>query len=253
MQERAQLGELTAEVVERQSAEARAMPGTADALALQRAIGNRNVAALVGRSRAPQQMVQRDWREAEWEVPLWVSPAAWIGRGLINRFSSEIDVAAVDAHDVTGWLSSSVRGRAVEVDNIPDMVDKVLGRLRPGQRIRRLYIDAHGSPGALYVGSGSGPAAANQLLTSATLASHSATLGRWTGHFSSSGVVTIGGCQVAANADGVALLGRLSALWGVPVRAGSDYQRPLVPGLEGPVTRCTPPATAGGTPACATE
>jgi Domain of unknown function (DUF4347) len=229
------------------------IPAAAAALGLQRAIGNRNFAALAGGSRATRRSLQRDWSEPEWEVPWWLSPAGWAGRGIINHFSSEIDIAVVDANDVTGWLSSAVRGRAVEVDSIPDMVTKVLARLNPGQRIRRLYIDAHGSPGALYVGSGSGTAAASQLLTTSTLSSHSANLGRWTGRFSSSAVVTIGGCQVAANADGVALLSQLTALWRVPVRAGSDYQRPLIPGLEGPVTRCAPAASGSGPVSCATE
>src|SRR3954471_23535124 len=120
-------------------AEAKTIPGAtptaAQALALQRAIGNRRFSALVNRSRATRPVLQRDWSEPEWEVPWWVSPAGRLGRGVINHFSGSIDIAVVDANDVTGWLSSAVRGRAVEVNSIPDMVAKVSARLSPGQKI----------------------------------------------------------------------------------------------------------------------
>ena len=222
----------------------------AQVLKLQSTIGNRNVGRLLGRAAQTRQL-QRDWTEPEWHVPLWAAALPYIAEGIYERFAGTIDIAVVDANDVTGWLSSAMRGHALEVDNIPDMVDKVLGKLRPGQKIGRLYIDAHGSPGVLYVGSGSGAAGPDQILSTSTLPSQRAALGRWTGRFVGSAVVTIGGCQVAANSAGTSLLGELATLWGVDVRAGSDYQRPLVPGLEGPVTRCSP--SPGGAPTCDVE
>ena len=188
--------------------------------------------------------LQRDWDQRNPAPPIFVVP--WAIEGAYRHFSSEIDITAVTSEDVTDWLVSAFQGHEIELDSIRDMVDKVLAELGPSKKIKHFWIDSHGSPGAMYLGS--------DTLTAASLSStHAAQFSRLRGRFSPTrGRITLGGCNVAASASGTALLSGLAALLNVPVRGGADTQRPLIGGIEGPVTRCTP-STSGGAPTCALE
>lgn len=54
-------------------------------------------------------------------------------------------------------------------------------------------------------------------------------------YFGYNGLVTLGGCQVGINKM---LLQKMSSYVGVPVRAFTANQRPLVPGDQGSETKC---------------
>ena len=214
-----------------------ARPGVAHSvLALQGSAGNAAVSSLVQNA-----TLQRDWDQRQPAPPIF--PVPWAAEGVYRYFSSEIDITAVTSDDVVDWLVSAVQGHELQVTSISDMVDKVLAELGPSKKIKHFWIDSHGSPGTMYIGS--------DTLSAATLPTHTAAFSRLRGRFSATrGRVTLGGCNVAASAAGTALLRDLATLLNVPVRGGSDTQRPLIPGMEGPVTRCTP---AAGGPTCALE
>jgi hypothetical protein len=134
------------------------------------------------------------------------------------------------------------------VVSVADMVDKVLDRAGK-KKISNMFVGGHGSPGWQSVGAGSGDdttgtkslqidAATGGLMGTATRS-----LNRLIDHFDSEAIVTLGGCNVGASPDGPPMLKAVSvAIGGIPVQAGVDTQRPLVPGMEGKVIRCTPNA-----------
>jgi hypothetical protein len=66
-------------------------------------------------------------------------------------------------------------------------------------------------------------------------------LQRLRGRFTEHAVVTLGGCNVAANEDGIdgrELLKTVSwLLGGVAVQGADEYQTPVLPGMEGNVWR----------------
>ena len=83
--------------------------------------------------------------------------------------------------DFTDWLVSASQGHEIEIEGIRDMVDKVLAALGPSKKIKHFWIDSHGSPGAMYLGT--------DTLTAASLPTHSADLGRLRGRFSATRVL----------------------------------------------------------------
>jgi Domain of unknown function (DUF4347) len=229
----------TRDAEQAQSRGAEVRPGAVSrVVALQESAGNAAVSALLQGA-----TLQRDWDQRQPAPP--VLPIPWAAEGVYRYFSSEIDITAVTSEDFTDWLVSAFQGHEISIDGISDMVDKVLAALGPSKKIKHFWIDSHGSPGVMYLGT--------DRLSAASLPGHAAALGRLRGRFSATrGRVTLGGCNVAANAAGTALLSDLAALWNVPVRGGADTQRPLIGGIEGPVTRCTP-GVGGAAPTCALE
>jgi len=70
------------------------------------------------------------------------------------------------------------------------------------------------------------------------LATHGTTLRRLRRHFCAGAEVTLEGCEVGHASS--LLMGLSNLFGGVPVRAGTAFQRPLIPGLEGGVRSCVP-------------
>lgn len=139
------------------------------------------------------------------------------------------------------WIDSLLTIGDVTVTSVEDMVKKVEGKLGKSA-IQNLFIGGHGAPGYQSVGAGTSrdrtgskslqvdpgtgrlKGAADQLLR------------RLAGRFAKDALVTLGGCQVGKDKK---LLEAVSAAFSnVAVQAGSDNQRPLVPGMEGNVVRC---------------
>lgn len=57
--------------------------------------------------------------------------------------------------------------------------------------------------------------------------------------FTRGALVTLGGCKTGAGPAGETLLKAVSACFGgMAVQAGTDNQRPFIPGMEGQVIRC---------------
>jgi hypothetical protein len=158
--------------------------------------------------------------------------SGWISQ-VINRFRSELDGDY----------------RVVTVYSVQDMVDKVL-IAAGGDQIFRLVIEGHGASGFQAVGCGTpGNALKNRSkpdylefsdLDGKLRNGVENSLKQLIPKLSKSAVVSLGGCQVGAEPFGPQLLKRMShALGGIDVEAGFDNQRPLLPGYEGSVIRCS--------------
>jgi hypothetical protein len=126
------------------------------------------------------------------------------------------------------------------------MVDKVLARIDTN-KIANMFIAGHGAPGYQSVGSGANWETTGtkslQVDSSTGLLMGSAgkSLNRLIDKFTSDAIVTLGGGRVAGSPGGPPMLQAVSrAIGGIPVQGGVDTQRPLVPGMEGHIIRCTP-------------
>lgn len=138
------------------------------------------------------------------------------------------------------WLDSLFTVGDVTVSSVEDMVKKVEKRLGTS-RIQNLFIGGHGSPGYQSVGAGStwDSSGAKSLQVDASTGKLKGVahglLRRLAPRFVKGALVTLGGCQVGRDDK---LLKAAAAALGVPVQAGKDNQRPLLPGMEGDVVRC---------------
>jgi hypothetical protein len=152
---------------------------------------------------------------------------------IINRFKGQLDRDLV----------------VVTVYSVKDMVEKV-SMAAGGDKISRLFIEGHGASGFQCVGCGFiGNALKNKTkpdylefseLEGKLKNGVEQYLSQLIPKFSIfSSVVSLGGCQVGSPPFGDKLLMQIStSLGGVPVEAGVDNQRPLLPGYEGNVLRC---------------
>ncbi|MFN8176381.1 MAG: hypothetical protein U0167_00480 [bacterium] len=147
------------------------------------------------------------------------------------------------------WVDSAFTIGDITVTSVTDMVDKVL-KVVGSRHIQNLFIGGHGDSGWQSVGAGSGDDLTGSKSlqvdpkTGLLLGPAETQLRRFRGKFSAKDpVCTLGGCLVAKGTAGSALLKAVSsALGGIPAQGGTSNQRPLVPGLEGDVIRCTPSA-----------
>jgi Domain of unknown function (DUF4347) len=137
----------------------------------------------------------------------------------------------------------------VTVYSVRDMVQKV-SMAAGADKISRLTIYGHGSSGFQCVGCGTLGVALKNDLRSEDFLEFSELDGKLKNNaeqylsqlvhkLSADAVVSLGGCQVGAAPFGDKLLKRMSEVLGVPVEAGTDNQRPLLPGYEGNVVRCS--------------
>jgi hypothetical protein len=152
----------------------------------------------------------------------------------------------VDGSDVVGWLDAAFTINEIEVTSVSDMVTKVLARLGSTRGIQNLFIGGHGAPSYQGIGSGTswdttGAKSLQLDTTGHLLGPAGGWLPRLARKFASGAIVTLGGCQVGKDPRLLQEVSRV--LGGVPVQAGTDDQRPFVPGMEGDVVRCTPSST----------
>lgn len=132
----------------------------------------------------------------------------------------------------------------IEVDSVHDMIREVLAHSK-GKRIQSLTIADHGGPGYQSVGASQWDESGDFSLqvvagSKSLLGSARVEIPRLVGKFTRDGVVNLCGCEVARGPGGLDLLKAVSrALGGTFVQAGRAIQRPLIPGWEGNVFRCT--------------
>jgi hypothetical protein len=171
--------------------------------------------------------------------------AGWVGQ-IVNRFAGQLP-------------SNFGKMETVTVYSVKDMVEKTI--LAAGaDKIKHLTILGHAASGTQCVGCGSignvkiktGEDFLSVSLVDGKLYNRTEDyLAKLVPKFAFDGIVSLGGCQVAAPPDGDTLLRRVSEVLKVPVEGGVDNQRPLFPGYEGNVVRCngnlcfTMPATPG--------
>jgi hypothetical protein len=138
----------------------------------------------------------------------------------------------------------------IVVFNVADMVKKVSdAATKLGGKIENLFIAGHGCSGYQSIGAerdydDTGSVSLQYDDTTGQLRGAAGSqLAKLAPLFSRSAIVTLGGCQVASDPDGPDLLRAVSqALGGIYVQGGKDTQRPLLPGMEGPILRCNPNA-----------
>jgi hypothetical protein len=145
--------------------------------------------------------------------------------------------------DPVNWIDGLFTVNEVTVTSVDDMVKKVLARVGASS-IKNLVISGHGAPGYQGVGSGSAWNASGDksLQVDSTTGKIKGTsdkaLRRLASKFTKDALVTLGGCQVGKGTAGSDLLKAVSDCFGVPAQAGTDNQRPFLPGMEGDCIRC---------------
>jgi hypothetical protein len=162
----------------------------------------------------------------------------------MNLFIYVIDGSQGFLDNPADWLDSLFTIGDITVVSVADMVDKVNRRLA-GRKMRNLFIGGHGSPGYQAVGDqGAWDTTGERSLQLGSdgelLGGAKASIPLLASKFISGAICTLGGCQTGRGSAGEALLQKLSAALGViSVQAGTDNQRPFVPGMEGSVVRYT--------------
>jgi hypothetical protein len=157
--------------------------------------------------------------------------------------SSETMENAFDDGSYTGQMTVSVKPKTIiVVENSPndksqfltyrakgapdslrpvsteDMVNKILGSLKEGEKIERLEIFGHGYDGYISVGAGELPEAHKRINGNPEWEPH---LKKLKGKFTNNAEVFLGGCHTGAGVDGANKLKKLADLWGVAVSASN--------------------------------
>lgn len=134
--------------------------------------------------------------------------------------------------DAVMW-AARISAPHLKIYSVRHMVDLLIQLCNGGlwtTYVDQLCIVGHGNQTGQYIGA--------DWVDFSSLGTHSKNLKRLRPHFCAGAVVTLEGCEVG-NAS--SLMKGLSNLFdGVPVRAGTAFQRPLIPGLEGGVRTCVP-------------
>lgn len=139
-----------------------------------------------------------------------------------------IDLTAIDISDFVGYLAAVTRIGEIEFNDVESLVRGV--RLRAGSgALRRLDILDHGNARGLELGT--------DWITSASLPRYRALLGQLASAFGSGGFVHLQHCDAGRNH---ALLGSLSAIFTVPVYAGTGKHNPVYRFNFGRYERCVP-------------
>ncbi|EHR72505.1 hypothetical protein BurJ1DRAFT_3700 [Burkholderiales bacterium JOSHI_001] len=130
-----------------------------------------------------------------------------------------IDGALKDADDLAArWRQAATeQGRNLDVvllDPRQDGVAQVSTWLAQAQPLQAIHLVSHGAAGQVRLG--------NAVLDANTLDARSAELQGWAAHLAAGADLMVYGCDVAASADGQALMARLRALTGADVAASLD-------------------------------
>lgn len=134
----------------------------------------------------------------------------------------------------------------VNVYSVSDMVTKIL-TAAGSDKISRLVLYGHAKSGVQAVGSGHVINFNNNPVDFLAVSpvdgklrnGAEQELTRLVPSLAPDARVSLGGCEVGLPPDGETLLKRMSVVLGVTVEAGLWNQRPLFPGYEGPLVRCT--------------
>jgi hypothetical protein len=129
-----------------------------------------------------------------------------------RKMESGIELTIVDQSDIVGKLASGVRVGELSMTSVKNMVATVLAA-RGAYPIRRLNILDHGNEASFQIG--------GDWISTYTFPTYSTELGRLTPAFHSKGFVHLQACKIGMNKE---LLGKLAALWSVPVYAGTGNQ-----------------------------
>lgn len=139
--------------------------------------------------------------------------------------------------DATRWDAAMIATRASAthfgIESVDYMVKMLIKMCKGGLWRTWLYelcIVGHGNQTGQWFGA--------DWVNFAALGTHGATLAKLKPYFCAGAVVTLEGCEVGHASS--LLRGISNAFGGVPVRAGTAFQRPLIPGLEGGVRTCDP-------------
>jgi hypothetical protein len=131
-----------------------------------------------------------------------------------------IDCVDGTGRDDNGFYRRRILPTAIRVNTIGHMVDAIVARLGHSDRIRRLRIFGHGSPGRQGLGNSSVGGIWTHEISLAYFAVQRPYLERLCGHFAPGGWVELSGCEVGACTTGANLLRSLAILWDVHVAAG---------------------------------
>lgn len=140
-----------------------------------------------------------------------------------------IDIYVVDSSkpDIVMSIDMALTANEVGIKDVADLVRFATRKCIGGIKIRELRILGHGRPDGQYFG--------GDWVDDVTLPAYSADLRRIAPCFGSTGFVTLGGCKVGQNQI---FLAKLSYYFGVPVRAFTASQSPIIPGDEGSEVKC---------------
>lgn len=142
---------------------------------------------------------------------------------------ANIDIYVIgNSSDVVTFVDSALTAGDIPIANVKDLVTQVSTKCAAGgDKIRELRIVGHGNHEGQWIGS--------DWVTSQTVDWHAAEWRKLRPFFSTSGLVTLGGCKVGQVS---LLLVKLSNYLAVPVRGFRTFQNPAIPGDEGGETKC---------------
>lgn len=143
-----------------------------------------------------------------------------------------LNVVDWSSPDAVMW-AARISAPHYKIYSVQHMVDFLIQLCSGGlwqKYIDKLCIVGHGNQTGQQIGA--------DWVDKGALSSHATNLKRLRPHFCAGAEVTLEGCEVGHASS---LMKELSNLLdGVPVRAGTAFQRPLIPGLEGGVRTCVP-------------
>jgi len=137
-----------------------------------------------------------------------------------------VEITFVNDNDLTGWLSGATRIGEVKLTDVNSMVNNALQIAGPAS-ISLLYIDDHGNPEGIYIGS--------DYINMDNIDQYEPILGKLNGHIS--GSVHLGQCNIGQNEE---FLKRLSYIFGAPVHAGTGLMNPVLRFNTGDYVLCNP-------------
>ena len=128
--------------------------------------------------------------------------------------------------DPYNWWSAKLRKDASKAVSVKDMVDKVLARLGEDNRIHRMTLIGHGSPGNLSMGDGKGHEAGKHIGIG-NQEEWEKEIDRLEGRFGDNALLTLRGCSAGKGSDGRELVDLLHDRLGANVRAPTGPTTPL--------------------------
>lgn len=131
-----------------------------------------------------------------------------------------IIVVESSPNDKSQFLTYRAKGSpdSLRPTSTEDMVNKILGALKEGEKIERLEIFGHGYDGYISVGAGELPEALKRINGNPEWEPH---LKRLKGKFTTNAEIFLGGCHTGAGVDGANKLKKLADLLGVAVSASN--------------------------------
>jgi len=139
-----------------------------------------------------------------------------------------LEVTVIDSSDWVGWSAAATRVGELFMSDVPSMVSAVRSFLG-NNRMSRLNILDHGNSTGLEIG--------RDWVTLGSLPSFEPALRQLRGLFTHDGIVHLQHCSIGRNHE---VLRRLSALWDVPVVAGTGLHNPVYRVNFGQYERCYP-------------